>query len=348
MGAIVFLILTLTLRAVRALAWSRSDLILENLALRQQLAALTVSTRRRAVRSVDRFFWMALRNSWPRWADALAIVKPETVVAWHRRAFRGYWRWRSRPLGRPRVRRELRNLIRRIAADNPTWGAPHIHAELLKLGFDVADRTVSRYLPRRGRPSGTRQHWKTFLHNHRDVLAAMDFFTVPTATFRVLYVWFVLHHDRRRVLHLNVTDHPTAGWVCQQLRNAFPYDTAPRFLLLDRDAIFCPRVRDTLTAMGVTPKRTSYRSPWQNGATERWVGTCRRELLDHVIVLGENHLRRLLREFTYYHTDRCHLSLHKDTPSRRPIQHRPARDAKVIALPRLGGLYHRYEWREAA
>ena len=340
--------LRLLLQLLHALAHSRADLLLENLALRQQVATLR-RNRRPQVRPTDRVFWIALRQSWPRWIDVLVIVKPDTVVTWHRRAFRAYWRGRSRRPGRPRTQRKLRALICRMAVENPSWGAPRIHSELVKLGLEVSERTVSRYLVRHRSRSRPQQTWKIFLHNHREVLAAMDFLTVPTATFRVLYVWFVLHHDRRRVLHFNVTDHPTAAWVCQQLHEAFPYDTAPRYLLLDRDAIFCPRVRGTLTAMGVTPKRTSYRSPWQNGAAERWVGTCRRELLDHVIVLGESHLRRVLRTYLdYYHTDRCHLGLRKDTPSPRPIQHRPARNATVVALPRLGGLHHRYEWRQAA
>lgn len=291
-----------------------------------------------------------MRQTWQHWSDVLVVVKPGTVVAWHRQAFRAYWRYRSRRPGSPRVSREIRALIHRMTTENPTWGAPRIHSELLKLGLDVSERTVSRYLVRRRLRPKSGQAWRTFLHNHREVLAAMDFFTVPTATFRVLYVWFVLHHDRRRILHVNVTDHPGASWVCQQLREAFPYDdTTPRYPVLDRDAIFSAEVTGTLRAMDTMPKRISYRSPWQNGVAERWVGTCRRELLDHVIVLGENHLRRLLRDYiAYYHADRCHLALDKDTPSGRTVQNRPSRDATVVPLPRLGGLHHRYEWREAA
>jgi hypothetical protein len=348
MLTLVTFVLRIILQLVHAVGQSRTDLLLENLALRQQLATLR-RNRRPHVHPAERTFWIALRQSWPRWTDVLVIVKPDTVVTWHRRAFRAYWRYRSRRPGRPRASREIRTLVHRVATDNPTWGAPRIHGELLKLGIDVRERTVSRYLARRRPQSRPRQDWKTFLRNHHDAIAAMDFLTVPTATFRVLYVWFVLHHDRRRVLHVNVTDHPAACWVCQQLREAFPSDTAPRYLLLDRDAIFSPEVPRTLRAIGTTPKRIAYRSPWQNGVAERWVGTCRRELLDHVIVLGEQHLRRLLRDYlAYYHADRCHLALDKDTPSRREVRDRPSRDPKVVALPRVGGLHHRYEWREVA
>ncbi len=335
--------------AIRSLARLREDLVLENLALRQQIAALSRSTRRVRLEPEDRTFWIALRWGWRRWADALVIVKPDTVVAWHRRAFRAYWRFLSRRPGRPSVHNEIRHLIRRMVAENPSWGAPCVHGELLKLGFRVSERTVSRYLPRRPPRAGAIREWMAFLRSHRDVLAGMDFFTVPTATFRVLCVFFVLHHDRRRLVLFNVTDHPTAKWVIQQIREAFPYDTAPRYVLFDRDYTFSAEVTGALEAVGAQPKRIGYRSPWQNGFAERWVGSCRRELLERVVVLGEQHLRRLLREYIgYYHTDRCHLALGKDSPTRRPIQHRPSCGAKVVALPRVGGLHHRYEWREAA
>ena len=208
---------------------------------------------------------------------------------------------------------------------------------------------VSRYMRacRPRGPAGTT--WKTFLTNHREVLAAMDFFTVPTVSFRLLYVLLVIHHPRRKILHANVTAHPTAAWVRQQLREAFPFEDAPRYLLMDRDSIFAAEVTQTLTAMQVCPLRTSFRSPWQNGLAERWVGSCRRELLDHVIVLNEEHLRRLLRDFLdYYHNDRTHLSLGKDPPVGRPVCAASSPSATVTSLPRIGGLHHRYEWREAA
>ena len=343
------LALTVLLYSLRALGRSRSDLVLENLALRQQIAVLTRMRPRARLKPEDRILWVALRQSWFRWRDALAIVKPETVVAWHRRAFRRHCTSLSRPPGRPKLATEIRKLVVRMAAENPTWGAPRIHGELLKLGFPVSERSVSRYLPRVRHDHGAGGEWRTFLRNHREVLTAMDFFTVPTATFRILYVWFVIHHDRRRILHFNVTKHPTAAWVIQQLREAFPYDTVASYLVLDRDSIFAKNVTSTVRALSIEPKRTAYRSPWQNGVAERWIGSCRRELLDRVIVLHAGHLRRLLREYVdYYSGDRCHLGLEKDTPDRRPTQRRPSHRARVVSLPRVGGLHHRYTWREAA
>ncbi len=229
------------------------------------------------------------------------------------------------------------------------WGAPRIHAELTKLGFLVSEMTVSRYLPRRPAEPDQVKRWIAFLRNHKDDIAAMDLFTVPTASLRLLYGFFVIEHGRRHILHFNATVHPTAAWVIQQLREAFPYDTAPRYLIFDRDATFSTAVVDFIKAMGTKPHRTSYRSPWQNGTAERWIGSCRRELLEHVVVLGERHLVRLVRAYiSYYHEDRCHLGLNKDTPNVRAVTQRPSPTAKVVALPRVGGLHHRYEWREAA
>jgi hypothetical protein len=199
------------------------------------------------------------------------IVKPATVVAWHRRGYRAYWRWISRQPGRPRTDAQVRDLIRRMVTENH-WGAPRIHGELLKLGFRVSERTVSRYVRvfRPQRPPGT--SWRTFLDNHREVLAAMDFFTVPTLTFRLLYVLCVIQHDRRRILHVNVTEHPTSAWVTQQLREAFPFERRPQYLLRDRDSIFSAEVDRVLRHMEVHPVRISFQSPWQNGVAERWVG----------------------------------------------------------------------------
>jgi transposase InsO family protein len=196
---------------------------------------------------------------------------------------------------------ELRQLIVRMARENPTWGAPRIHGELLKLGFELSERPVSRYLPCGRRDRGVIREWVTFLRNHREAIAPMDFFTAPTATFRVLIVWFMIQHGRRRIVHFNVTDPPTAPWVIQQLREAFPYDSAPSYLVFDRDSIFAGKVVETARALDVKPRRTAYRSPWENGAAERWIGSCRRELLDRVILLHEDHLRRLLRGYVEYY-----------------------------------------------
>ena len=336
--------------AFRALFRSRSDVALEVLALRQQVAVLKRKRPRPILNRLDRLFWITLRRCWPRWADILLIVKPDTVISWHRAGFRLYWRWRSRPRGgRPKITAEMRMLIRRLAQENSDWGAPRVHGELLKLGFVVSERSVARYLRRIRRRPNPGKRWLAFLQNHREAIVAFDFFTVPTVTFQLLYCFFVIEHDRRKILHLNATRHPTADWVIQQLREAFPQAAPYRYVILDRDSKFDHDVILFLKATGLKPSRTSIRSPWQNGTAERWIGSCRREILDHVIVLDERHLLRLLRDYvSYHHQDRVHDSLEKDTPDRRPIEQRPAANATVIAMPRLGGLHHRYAWRAAA
>jgi len=314
---------------------SRTDTALEVLALRQQLAVLKPRRSRPPLSRLDRLFWTALRKTWAGWRDVLLIVKPETVVAWHRAGFRWYWRWRSRPRGGPpRVTEEIRSLIRRLAQENPDWGAPRIHGELQKLGFAVCERTVARYLRRIQRRGDTGKRWEASLRNHREVIVALDLFTVPTATFRVLYCFFVIEHGRRKILHFNLTRHPSADWIVQQLREAFAEAAPYRYAILDRDA---------------QPKRTSVQAPWQNGTAARWIGSCRRELLNHVIPLNEKHLCRLIRDYMhYYQEDRVHDSLKKGTPDGRAVEPKPATEATLISLPRLGGLHHRYTWRQAA
>jgi transposase InsO family protein len=236
-----------------------------------------------------------------------------------------------------------------LAEENPTWGAPKIHGELVKLGFVVSERTVARYLRRLRRRGDPGHRWHTFLANHREIIAAFDFFTVPTVTFQLLYCFFVIEHGRRKILHFKVTRHPTAEWVIQQLREAFPEAGPQRYVILDRDAKFNADVLAFLKATGLTPKRTRRESPWQNGIAERWVGGCRREFLDHVIPLNEQHLRRLVRDYvSYFHQDRIHDSLGKDTPNRRPVQNKPSPEATMLSSARLGGLHHRYSWRDAA
>ena len=347
----MFFRIALILGWLRRLAASRSNLLIENLALRQQLAILTAKRPRPRMRAADRFFWLTLRRFWPRWKEVVVVIRPDTVVRWHRAGFRKFWTWKSRRrfIGRPSTNAQIRRLVRRMAAENPTWGAPRIHGELLMLGFDVSERTVSRMMPRRPPDPEARQRWRNFLRNHREVLAAMDFFTVPTATFRVLYVFFVIHHARRSVLHVRVTEHPTAGWIVQQLREAFPYDAVPRYLIFDNDKKYGAEVLAVIEHMGIRRKQITPCSPWQNGAAERWVETARRDLLDHVIVLNERHLHRLLSEFVaYYHDDRTHLGLGKSTPSMRAAASKPSDNAEVVGHPRVGGLHHRYEWRQAA
>ena len=337
------------LAALRVFLRSRSDTALEILALRQQVAVLKRKRPRPVLNSLDRFFWTLYRY-WSRWKDVLVIVMPDTVTGWHRAGFGRYWRWRSRrTAGRPRITNEIRALVQRLAAGNPDWGAPKIHGELQKLGFVVSERSVARYLARVSRRGDPGKKWLAFLQNHREVIVAFDFFTVPTLTFQLLYCFFVIEHSRRKILHCNVTRHPTAEWVVQQLREAFPDNCPYRYVILDRDSKFDHEVITFLQASGLQPKRTSVQAPWQNGLAERWVGSCRREILDHVIALSEQHLLRIVRDYvTYYHEDRIHDSLNKDTPNQRPVEQRPSSTASVIAMPRLGGLHHRYAWRDAA
>jgi putative transposase len=338
---------------LRAFCLTRHNLALEIAALRQQLTVFKRKQPRPQLRKSDRLFWILLRRLWSSWSDALILVKPETVISWHRAGFQLFWRWRSRPdrPGRPRISAEIRQLIRRMKADNPTWGAPRIHGELIQLGLAISEPTISRYLHQLKRPydADKAKRWLTFLNNHREVLAAFDFFTVPTLTFRVLYCFFVIEHGRRKILHFHATAHPTSEWIVQQLREAFPLPCPYRYVIFDHDAKFSPDVRDFLTTSGIKPIRTSIRSPWQNGIAERWVGSCRRDLLDHVIPLNEEHLRRLGREYlAYYHEDRTHNALRKTTPANRPIEPRPSRTSEVLISPRIGGLHHRYTWSPAA
>jgi transposase InsO family protein len=241
------------------------------------------------------------------------------------------------------VSRELRELIFRMIVENSTWGAPRIHGELKMLGYDISERSVLRWMKKLPRSPEPAKRWMAFLINHREAIAAMDFFTVPTLTFGVLYCFFVIAHDRRRILHFNVTRHPTSAWVIQQLREAFPYDSAPGYLIFDRGTNFNQEVIDTVKSFGIQPKRTSFRSPWQNGVAERWVGNCRRDLLDHVIVLNDRHLKRLMNEYVrYYHEDRTHLGLDKQTPAARNAEKKNT-GSTVVSISRLGGLHHRYD-----
>jgi putative transposase len=342
----VLLLRLLSILSVRFLC-SRRDLLLENLALRQQLNVLRRRHPQPRFAASDRLFWVMLRRLWCGWKRTLILVQPETVVRWHRAGFRVNWTWLSRHrirAGRKCVSKEFRELIFRMTAENSTWGAPRIHGELKMLGFDISERTVLRWMrkpPRRPEPA---ERWAAFLNNHREAIAAIDFFSVPTLTFGVLYCFFVIAHDRRRILHYNVTEHPNSAWVVQQLREAFPYDSAPSYLVFDRGTNFNEEVIDTLKSFGIEPKRPSFRSPWQNGVAERWVGTCRRDLLDHVIVLSERHLKRLMSEYIrYYHEDRTHLALAKGTPDGRESVSRSDVGSRIIAMPRLGGLHHRYD-----
>ena len=322
----------------------RRSLLLENLALRQQLAVLKRRHPRPSLGIFDKLFWVVTRRVWSTWKHSLIIVRPETVVRWHRAGFHMYWRLISRArtrFGRRPTSKEVRELIFRMVSENPTWGAPRIHGELLMLGFELSERTISRWMKRAPRNPEPAKRWLAFLHNHREAIAAMDFFAVPTITFSVLYGFFVISHDRRRILHFNVTRHPTSMWIVQQLREAFPYRSSPRFLIFDRDSKYSLEVVCAVRSMAIQPVRTSFESPWQNGIAERWVESSRRDLLDHIIAMNELHLQRPLADYVrYYHDDRTHLALAKGTPNCRT---RSTASGRVLSYSRLGGLHHRYD-----
>src|SRR2546426_1654981 len=334
------------LGALRAGLGARTDLVLENLALRQQLALLRRRSKRPRFGPLDRLFWIWLSQRWARWRETLNVVRPETVIRWHRQGFRAFWNWKSRRgrTGRPPVDWEVAKLVRTMALANPLWGAPRIHGELLKLGLNVSQRTVGRLMPRRAKPPS--QTWRTFLQNHVADLVSIVFFLVPRVPFPLLFLFGVLPHHRRKVVHFNVTDCPTAAWTAQQIIEAFPHDSAPRFLLRDRDSVYGGEFRRRVKSVGIAEVLTTPRSPWQNPFAERVIGTIRRELLDHVIVLNEGHLRRRLRNyFRYYHGSRTHLALAKDAPEPRAVE--PPAHSQVVALPQVGGLHHRYVRRAA-
>ncbi|MGZ5393889.1 MAG: integrase core domain-containing protein [Mycobacterium sp.] len=340
-------VLVALLAALGSAIRSRLELEAEILALRHQLAVLQrQAPRRLRLGRSDRFLWVLLSRLWPDWRGAVQIVTPATVVRWHRHGFALYWRWKSKPrrVGRPPVSVDIRALIRQMHAANPLWGAPRIHGELQKLGVAVSQSTVAKYVGPRERPPSTT--WRTFLTTHVSQLASIDFFTVPTATFRVLFVFVVLSHDRRRIVHMNVTAHPTLAWTTQQLREAWPWDTGPRFLVRDRDAIYGAEFRRAAEAMSIEELLIAPRSPWQNPFVERVIGSIRRECLDHVIVWNERALRRHLKQYlAYYHEWRTHLSLDEDAPVSRSVQ--PPTGGRIVQVPHLGGLHHHYKRRAA-
>ena len=325
---------------------TRAALQAEILALRYQLAVLQKSAPRRLrLHRCDRLLWVVLYRLWSGWRRCLQMVQPDTVLRWHRRAFAWHWTRKSRRHpGRPEVAANIRDLIRRMHQANPLWRAPRIHGELLKLGIAVAQSTVARYLPRSRIPPS--QTWRTFLTNHLAQTVGIDFFTVPTATFRVLFVFVVLSHERRRVVHFGVTEHPTQEWTLQQMREAFPWGQAPRYVLRDRDAIYGRDFAAMTRGMGMEEVLTAPRSPWQNPYVERLIGSIRRECLDHVIVWNQRSLRQILQSyFVYYQYSRTHLALTKDAPESRAVE-KPER-GRIVVIPQVGGLHHRYQ-RQAA
>jgi hypothetical protein len=311
------------------------------LALRHQLAVYQHSVKRPQLQPVDRFFWAWFSRLWSGWQHTLECVQPRTVLAWQKQRFRDYWRRvsQSSKSGRPAISKELRDLIRDMWRSNPTWGSPHIVGELRKLDITVATSTVGKYRSQvRQPPSPT---WKAFLANHVKDLVVCDFFTVPTVQCRVLFVFIMLAHERRRIVHFNITEHPTAQWTAHQIVEAFPWDTAPRYLLRDRDSIYGETFQDRVGHMGIEEGKIAPRSPWQHPYCERVIGSIRCDALDHVIVLNEQHLRRVLRSyFDYYHDWRTHLSMEMDTPTSRAVQ--PPELGPVKKRPEVGGLHHHY------
>ncbi len=318
---------------------SRARLEAENIVLRQQVIVLSRKSRSRVwLINIDRLILVWLYRLFPLILDAITVVKPETVIGWHRRGFRAYWCWKSRRRGgRPRIDREIRDLIRRMNKENPLWGAPRIHSELLMLGIEVAQSTVARYMTKRQGPPS--QSWKTFLRNHAAGIASIDLFVVRTISFKLLYGLVILRHARRRLVSVSVTNNPTAEWIAGQVIDAFPWDEAPRHLIRDRDGAFGPAYTRRIRAMGIRDRPTAPRSPWQNGHIERLIGSIRRESLDHLVVFGEAHLRDVLKAYaSYYNKVRPHLSLDKDAPDFRRMQ----KIGRIAAIPILGGLHHKY------
>jgi putative transposase len=341
----VFAIVLALLRYLLSWLRPKHELALENLALRHQISVLHRQGHKPRLQGEDRLVWVVLNRCWPNWRAALILFRPETVIGWQRAGLRLFWRWKSRPrAGRPRKHAALIQLIRRMWSVNPTWGSPRIRDELAKLGLEASTATIRKYRPKCGRrPS---QSWRTFLRNHAGVIAAMDFFVVPTVSFRLLYVLVVMTHERRKVIDFNITEAPTAEWTAQQVVNAFPYDTAPKYLLRDRDSIYGSVFVQRVEGMGIKQKLISPRSPWQNPYVERLVGSIRRECLDRVIVFNERQLRHVLESyFRYYHEVRPHRGLSHDSPIPRPVESSERGD--VIEMPLLGGLHHHY-LREAA
>src|SRR5674476_100766 len=323
---------------------SKIQLLLEVIMLAKQLEIYQRTDPKLKIKRSDRMFFSLMMDWLSNWKERLFIVKPETVIKWYRTAFRFYWRWKSQHKGgRPKVSREVIALIKQMANENPTWGAPRIHGELMKLGFNICEPTVQRYMPKKENRT-TGQNWKTFLKNHSKEIISIDFLTVPTVNFKLLNVLVVIEHYRRKLIYFNVTKNPTAEWSIQQIRNLlFDYDT-PKYLIRDRDKKYGTLLGSKKNSFGNDEIVTAYRSQWQNGYVERVIGIIKRKCLDHVIVLNESHLRNILTDYiSNYNKYRTHLGINKDSPEGRPVQI----EGKVDKIPVVNGLHHVY-FRQAA
>lgn len=330
------------IRFVRLLLSGHQAVAIENAALRLQLAAFRRKRKRPVLTTLDRLFWVGVSRFWRGWRGPLFYVQPDTVVRWQRELFRKFWarlsRVDRRRRGRPATAAEIRRLIEWMVAANPLWRAPRIHGELKMLGIQISERTVSRIHRTLRRPPS--QTWKAFLHKNLGQMVAIDFFTVPTITMRIVFVFLVLEHGRRQVLHFNVTEHPTAAWTAQQIVEAFADRDAPRYLIRDRDGVYGNDVRLRIASLGIEEVLTAPRSPWQNPYAERLIGSIRRECLNHFVILNARHLKRTLAlYFCYYHRSRTHLGLNKQCPFPRHV----SRTGRIVEIPQVGGLHHRYE-----
>ncbi len=324
----------------RQLFTTKQGLILENLMLRQQLNIYKRKNKRPKLENIDRIILVWISRVFSKWKSVLVVAKAATLIGWHRKGFKLYWKRKSRRVGRPNIDWELIKLIRKLQKENSTWTAQRIQGELVKLGLDVSDNTVAKYMRKSKSDDGKRQRWLTFLRNHAKHIVGIDFLVARTIFFRSIHVFVAISHDRRKILHFALTANPHSQWAIQQLRETFAFDETTKYVIRDNDGIYSNEFKQTIKRFGLKDTPTAPRSPWQNPFAERVIGTLRRECLDHMIILNEIHLYNILHEyiFEYYNVSRTHMSLGKDSPEHRTIQ----KDGKIVSKPILGGLHHIY------
>jgi putative transposase len=324
----------------RQLFTTKQGLILENLMLRQQLNIYKRKNKRPKLENIDRIILVWISRIFNDWKSALIVAQVSTLIGWHKKGFKLYWKRKSRRVGRPHINWELIKLIRRMQKENPLWSAQRIQGELTILGYSVCDNTVAKYMRKPKTDPGKIQRWLTFLRNHAKYTVGIDFLVVRTISFKALYVFIAISHDRRRIRHFAVTANPHSQWAIQQLRETFAFDETTKYVIRDNDGIYSHEFKQTIRRFGLKDKPTAPRSPWQNPICERVIGTLRRECLDHMIILNEKHLSDILHEyiFEYYNVSRTHMSLGKDSPEHRPIQ----KNGKIVCKSILGGLHHVY------